>query len=272
MAAILYQPGNSLSANRDPNINAAINNSLQYYYLPGGGYIYYEYELNDHYPYTKDPHSLVVSGNASTLQSNSITLNQVFNTKHQIVFNLDPSVSRSGATPVGGPGNLICNIKSIDGSITYTTTTISLYDLYYLGVRNWTFNLPNGNYLLQAQLSSGTTVSTSFPINVTWQNKLTDNTKTGVTTGGLRVKRITRRDATDDPNITTEDYQYLTEDGKSSLYMEDAFGLDRNDVKSKGMLHPGFESWWLLQHTRGYPFFKTIVQINTSLSGNILSP
>ncbi len=57
-----------------------------------------------------------------------------------------------------------------------------------------------------------------------------------------------------------------------SFYMEDAFGLDRNDVFSKGFIHPGFESWWLLQHTRGYLPFKTIVQLSTNISGNINNP
>lgn len=60
--------------------------------------------------------------------------------------------------------------------------------------------------------------------------------------------------------------------GSISLYMEDAFGLDKNDVSTKGWIHPGFEAWWLLQHTRGYIPLKTIVQISTTIFGNINSP
>lgn len=209
-------------ANRNPNINYAVANSLSYFYLPGGGYIYYEYELNDHYPYNKSVNTLTVPGNTTALQSNSVAFNQVFGTKQQLVFTLDPSVSRTGSAPISGTGTITCTVKSTDGATTYSSNTFSLFDLFYLGMKVWQFNVPaNGSYLLQTQVASGTTVTGSLPIIVSWENKTIDNSHTAILSGGLRVKRITRREAPDDPNVTTEDYRYVTADGKSSGILGD---------------------------------------------------
>lgn len=209
-------------ANRDPVFYSAYANSLNYFYLPGGGVVFYEYELNDHYPYLKDPKSLGISANTNS--QNTITLNQVFSTKHQIVLKLDNSVSRTGNAPISGNGDLIFTIKSTDGSVTYATKSISLYDLFYLGMKTWSFNLSNGNYRLETQLSGGTTISVSFPINLTWENRLIDNTKSLVTSGGLRIKKVTRYNLNGDDvfqSAETEEYKYITEDGKSSGFLGD---------------------------------------------------
>ena len=217
---LIPQEGSISGANRAPNVSYAIDNSLAYYYLPGGGFTYYQYELNDHYPYTKSFNTLSIAGNTNT--QNSIALSQVFGTRQLLVFNLDPSVSRSGGAPISGTGSLTCNIMSADGTIQYATTSFSLYDLFYSGSKTWSFNAPaNGTYLLQTQLSGGTTITGSFPINVTWENKQVDNAHTAIPSGGLRVKRIIRKDDVDDPNISTEDFQYLTADGKSSGFLGD---------------------------------------------------
>jgi hypothetical protein len=122
---------------------------------------------------------------------------------------------------VSGGGGITINIQNSAGTVIYATTTFSLYDLFYLGSKTWSFNVPNGTYTIASQLSGGTSVSGSFPINITWEGRTIDNTHTAITSGGLRVKRVTRRDAIDDPNLTTEDYQYLTEDGKSSGFLGD---------------------------------------------------
>ena len=211
--------GNPYDANRDPNISYAVDNTLAYYYFPGGGYIAYEYELNDHYPLVKSPVLLSINGAANT--QNIVSFSQVFGTKQQLIFNLDPSVSRSSSAPISGVGSFTCNILSPDGTVQYATTSFSLYDLFYLGSKTWSFNLPNGSYQLQTLVSSGTTVTGGFPINISWENRSSDNSRAAVAAGGLRIKRITRRDANDDPNIATIDYQYLTEDGKSSGFLGD---------------------------------------------------
>ncbi len=217
--AIPYVNGMSGGANRNPNLAFTMASSLTNFYLPDGGFIFYQYELNDHYPYVKDPYSLTVQANTNS--QNNITLNQVFNSKHQLVFNLDNSVSRTGAAPISGSGNLICNIKSTDGSILYATTSISLFDLFYLGIKTWPFNLANGSYRLETQLSGGTSITGSFPLNITWENKLPDNTTTGNIAGGLRVKSISRSNEWDSPGMNNEEYRYITADGKSSGFLGD---------------------------------------------------
>jgi hypothetical protein len=206
-------------ANRTPNFNFAKAGALAIAYLPDGGYTFYEYELNDHYPYIKDPLSLSVTANTNS--QNNITLNQVFTTRHQLRFSLDNTVLRIGASPVNGSGNLICTIKSTDGITTYATQTISLHELFYQGLKTWSFTLPNGTYRLETQLSSGTSISISFPMTIQWENKLPDFTTTANVAGGLRVKSISRRAVSDDPGTSYEEYRYITEDGKSSGFLGD---------------------------------------------------
>jgi hypothetical protein len=204
-------------ANRNPNINFAKASILDKFYLPDGGFTFYEYELNDHYPYIKDPEQLAIQANATT--QNTITINQVFSSKHQLIFTCDNTLSRIGAAPFGGTGTLQCSIKSTDGLITYLTKNISLYELFYQGLKTWEFNLVNGTYLLVMQPIS-TSFTTAMPINVNWENKLPDVTTNANVTGGLRLKRISKI-LFDNPQMLTEEYRYVTEDGKSSGFLGD---------------------------------------------------
>jgi hypothetical protein len=212
---------NNWGANRDPVLGYAYANLLDYCYLPGGGRINYEYELNDHYPYIKDPKLVAITANTNS--QNTIALNQVFNTKHQLVLTLDNTVSRQGSAPISGTGTLTVNIKSTDGVTLYKTVVISLYDLFYLGMKTWTFNLSNGSYRLETVLSGGTTITGSFPVNITWENKLEDASKTKVVSGGLRIGRIIRYTIDNGAWRVegTEDYKYVREDGKSSGFFGD---------------------------------------------------
>ena len=207
-------------ANRDPVYGHAVANLLKFCYLPGGGRITYDYELNDHYPYIKDPKLVAITANTSS--QNTVAFNQVFNSKHQLVLTLDNSVSRQGTAPLTGTGNLTVNIKSTNGVTLYKTVVISLYDLFYLGMKTWSFNLANGSYRLETALS-GTTITGSFPINITWENKLPDATKNFVEAGGVRIKRVTRLNSDDGGWRTegVEEYKYVREDGKSSGFFGD---------------------------------------------------
>jgi hypothetical protein len=212
--------GYTWGTSRNPDITYTTANALTDYYLPDGGYINYQYELNSHYPYIKSAVNVAV--NAAAASQNNITLNKVYNNKHLLSFNLSALVSRVGSAPITGDGSITCSIKNTAGTVTYASTVFSLYDLFYLGIKTWQFNLPNGSYQLQTQLSAGTVVTGSFPVNVTWENQLPDNSSTAVAAGGLRVKKITRRAVSDDvTNATIEEYKYITEDGKSSGFLGD---------------------------------------------------
>lgn len=211
--------GYSWGADRDPHPGNAQANALSKFYLPTGGYIAYGYEMNDHYPVTTQSNQLSI--NPSTSTQNNITLDQVFVNQHQLVFILDKSVSRAGTSPVSGYGILNLTLKSTDGSITYLTSSLYLNDLFYSGMRIWTFNLANGTYRLETSLASGTSISGSFPISIEWENKSPDNTQSYNYTGGLRVKRVDKHNDYQFVEGTYEEYKYVTEDGKSSGFLGD---------------------------------------------------
>lgn len=211
--------GYSWGANRNPDISYATANALSYFGLPGGGYIYYEYELNTHYPYTKTNQKVIVA--PLTTSINTVAFNQVFNTKQQLSILLDSTVSRQGAAPISGTGNWTLNIKSTDGLTTYASTTISLYDLFYEGIKTWTFNLADGNYQLQAVAAPGTSITGSFPVNIQWENRQRDTTTLSQSAGGLRVWRVTRKNMSDDLFGVVQQFKYVNTDGTSSGFLGD---------------------------------------------------
>ena len=210
--------GYTWGANRTSNVAYAIQNSLSNFNLPNGGSVFYEYELNDHLPYIKDPHSLTIS--PTTTMSSSITLSQIFKTSHQITFVLDSSVSRTGSPPITGTGNMIVNIKSPDGTITYKSDTLSLYDLFYHGIKTWAFTIPNATYKFE-QLAASGTITGSFPIYVRYENKLSDVSHTSTPAGGLRIKRITHKFSSTGTTAAVQEFQYINADGTSSGFLGD---------------------------------------------------
>ena len=203
-------------ADRSPT-NNALAGTLKQFYLPTGGSIFYGYELNDHYPYNTQQNSASI--NVQNATQITLTLNQVLSDRHQLSFFLDNSVSRVGPAPVTGSGILNLTIKSLDGLTTFQTGSISIYELFYSGLKRWSFKLPNGTYKLQTTLSPGTSISMALPVNVNWENKITDSSKQFQLSGGLRVAGISRTNQTSDFDGSYEKYEYILEDGKSSGYL-----------------------------------------------------
>lgn len=211
--------GYNWQADRSPNINYAIASTLKTLYLPTGGSINYDYELNDHAAFTKDPHTIYF--NPLSASSNNVLFSEVYNTPHEIVFTLDSSLSRDGASPVSGTGKVTLNIKNTAGTITYATYSLSLYDLFYKGIQVWDFNVPSGTYKLEQLAAAGTTITGGFAIKLSWENKLPDALHTAIASGGLRVKRITRKTGPNDPAASVEEYKYINTDGTSSGFLGD---------------------------------------------------
>jgi|694.fasta_scaffold00271_22 hypothetical protein len=54
-----------------------------------------------------------------------------------------------------------------------------------------------------------------------------------------------------------------------TITIHDHFGLDKNDALIYQDKHEGFPSWWLLQHTRDYIPFETIVVVRKKISSQI---
>ncbi len=207
-------------ANRNADSLHAIGNALKYMYLPGGGYVYYEYELNDRLPYLKSNQTISISGTYNT--TTSLTLTDIVSSQHNFTFNLANTVSRTGNPPLSGTCTFTGNVvDAVNTNIVYATCVFSLYDLFYNGTRTFSFNLPDGNYKLITTLTGGGSVTGSFPITVNWENKTTDNSKNAETVGGLRIKRTTRKNATDEPNGIVTEYKYVRADGKSSGFLGD---------------------------------------------------
>lgn len=210
--------GYSWGANRNPNISYATANALKFFNLPGGGFIQYEYELNTHYPYTKSTQKVTV--NPTTTSFNFATFNQVFNNLQQLRIVLDSTVSRTGSSPVSGTGNWTLSIID-DNLVTYATITVSLYDLFYEGIKTWSFNVPNGSYTLKAVAAPGTTITGSFPVNISWENRTRDNSTLSQSAGGLRVWRVTRLNAPDDLSGVVQQFRYVNTDSTSSGFLGD---------------------------------------------------
>jgi hypothetical protein len=211
-------PPYTWGANRSPSGWAGIA-TLSRFVIPSGGYIQYVYQANKHYPYTKENNSVSIA--AQTSSQNNVSLKQVYNNRHQLTFLLDKTVSRTGSVPVSGPGNLNVYIKNTAGTTTYISGSISLYDLFYSGLRTLSFNLDTGTYRLETSLSAGTSITGSLPLDIKWQNRTLNNSLQGDTSGGVRVMSISRHNYGDGLEGSYEHYNYVREDGKSSGFLGD---------------------------------------------------
>lgn len=214
--AIPYISGISSGANRSVSTSRVIENALSYVYYPTGGATHYEYEPNVTQTATIQQENVSLNVTAST----NITLTQVFNTLQELTFQ-PGNVSRSGSPPFSGTCNLVFNIKSTDGVTLYATTTISLYDLFYLGLKKWQFNVPNGTYKLESSLSGGGTVPGGYYTQVSWNNKI--SSASDAPAGGIRVSKILNQASSADTvnNVITEQFLYTLPNGRSSGFLGD---------------------------------------------------
>ncbi|MFZ4474509.1 MAG: DUF3289 family protein [Saprospiraceae bacterium] len=73
-----------------------------------------------------------------------------------------------------------------------------------------------------------------------------------------------------------KDYYFdeTTGDWGGEFYIEvtDHFGLDKHDAIVYQGHHSGFAAWWVLQHKRNYPPFRTKIKITARIKGNIGHP
>jgi hypothetical protein len=209
-------------ANRSPS-SGMFADALKQMSLPSGGWVTYVYQSNDRLPYTKDTNTVAIISYTGVTQ-NTISLNQLFSTHHQLSIAIDKSVSRAGSPPLSGTVNFVMTLKSTNGSITYTADTIPFADLFYSGIKTWSFKQANGSYRLDVQISGGGSVTGSLPVNISWENKLLDSSHNADTVGGLRIFKVIRQNVFDDIDgygAITEEYHYVREDGKSSGFLGD---------------------------------------------------
>ncbi|MDB5132765.1 MAG: hypothetical protein JWR02_2514 [Mucilaginibacter sp.] len=73
--------------------------------------------------------------------------------------------------------------------------------------------------------------------------------------------------------IQIKDYNYINGHWSATLdiTIHDDFGLDKNDALTYQTFlgaNVGFADWWLLQHTRGYVPFETIVHLRASVTAS----
>lgn len=216
--AIPYIPGiNTSGSNRSVWPSRIIENSLAWLNLPNGGAIHYEYEQNTIRANTIQAQSISL---AATANNSSVSFTQAFSTMHELSF-APLNVDRTGSAPFTGTCNVTFTVKNTAGTTTYASTTISLYDLFYQGLKKWYFQLPaNGTYRIESALSGGGTVPGNYLTQITWNNRVAV-TGSG-STGGIRVARITTQTASDDPTHNlVEEFSYNNTDGNSSGFLGD---------------------------------------------------
>lgn len=202
--------------NRTPDLNATLEKVLTRMVLPEGGNILYDYELNAKYPSVLVHNFFSVPANSSATKS--ITFTNTFTDNHVLSFKIDTNLLRTQSPPLSGTCTFMCKIKSASNpNIIYDSVSISLYDLYYNGLKNWTVHLPNGNYQMETKFKGSGSVTTPFSVYITWYNHTDPQYWENPVIGGLRIRQITfKNDYTDTNPVYTKTYLYVTEDGKSS--------------------------------------------------------
>ncbi|NRA48914.1 MAG: DUF3289 family protein [Phaeodactylibacter sp.] len=93
---------------------------------------------------------------------------------------------------------------------------------------------------------------------------------------GIRQDGVARTDTTEQTKIhlLAHDYDENSGNFTAFVYFEilDHFGLDKGDAVDWGntpIVGKSFESWWHLQHKRGYTPFRTRVMMVFEIAGNV---
>jgi hypothetical protein len=200
--------------NRIPSLAPTKKFVLSRMALPEGGNILYDYELNDKGATVLTYNYFSVAANATS--NNNIAINNAYSDGHVITFKIDSSLLRTQSPPLTGTCNFSCKIKaSLSATSALDSVTVSLYDLYYNGLKRWTTNITNGNYVLETKFSGTGSVTTAFNIYVSWYNHTSGGETVPV--GGLRIKQIRyKNDYADTGSVSTKTYRYVLETGESS--------------------------------------------------------
>ena len=172
---------------RSPNLIQTKKGVLSRMINPENASIEYEYELNDKNPANPSYQYYSVAANATV--TNNITLKNTYSNGFIISFKPDTALLRTQAPPLTGTCNLLCKIKTSGGAASaLDSVTISLYELYYNGLKKWNVQLSDGNYVMETKLSGGGTVSLGFNVYISWYNhSYVAETRL---LSGLRVKQI----------------------------------------------------------------------------------
>ncbi len=211
-------------ANRQPS--AAINQfNIRAIKTPDGSTFFYQFEPNNIREYLTANQFTTVY--ATGTFSTPITINRVYNNKTDITFNLDKQVDRTAAIPLTANANWVCKIYN--SSLSFSDT-ISLNKLFYYGSYQWPVNIPNGSYTMETHLISGNVTSSSFPINVQWEN--TSYTNYNVPSSGMRVNRIVYYNQ--NRQIKVKQFKYVTQDSLSSGFGEHMPRYDMPFTKYNG--------------------------------------
>jgi hypothetical protein len=200
--------------NRTPDLNTTKKFVLNRMVMPEGGNILYDYELNDKNGTVLNYNNYSVAAN--TTVTNNITLTNAYVDGHVITFKIDTNLIRTQTPPLSGTCNFICKIKATaNAASAIDSVIISLYDLYYNGLKRWSTNAANGNYVLETKFSGSGSITSAFNVYVSWYNHLVDGGASWV--GGLRVKQIKyKNDYADTGTVATKTYRYVLENGESS--------------------------------------------------------
>lgn len=199
-------------ADRTVNANATAG-TLASVTDPSGGITYYNFENNDILPVTNSLQTYSVD--ASLVSSVPVTMNRAQSILYNFKISFNRTFYRGGTPPVSGPGYAVFSITNSAGTITYYTENINLRHLYYNGSAMLSCPLANGSYLMKVSLASGTTASSSLPIDISYYNQAATGANSALA-GGVRIKQITHFDPLYNKTDTLVTYKYVTADGKSS--------------------------------------------------------
>lgn len=209
-------PNKNWAERQAQNLIAEQGSVLNRIVFPEGGSEAYQYELNNTYPCSSA--DVVYTVPVNTLTSRSVSLWNIFSNNHVLSIRLDTSLVTTGNPPLSGSCNFMCKIKSaVSPYQELDSVSIPLRDLYYTGLKFWTTSVADGNYILETKFKGTGSVTTPFNVSVSWVNKQENVNAPARSGGGIRIRKIVRvLNATDTAGVFTQEFKYITPDGRSS--------------------------------------------------------